>query len=275
MSLAHNIPVLMYHHVTAAGGSLAVGVRQFESQMQGLARHGWKSLGAAEFAAFMAGGPAPKKSVLITFDDGYLDNWVYAYPILQRYGLTALLFTITGLMGPGPIRPHLGQGNTLPSCPDHHQAKELMSGPEPDRVMLRWAEIQTMHKTGTFEIHSHTHTHTRWDKVCDSVAHKTDQLHLDLDKSRQVLTEQFGSASTHLCWPQGYFDDDYLAVAAQLGYTHLYTTDARGQNLPHGNTAYIYRFAVRNRTWPWLAQRLWLATHPTWGPLYNRWKARS
>lgn len=273
MSVAHNIPVLMYHHVTARGGSLAVGADQFESQMQGLRRHGWHALGADDFAAFMSGRPLPRKSVLITFDDGYLDNWVYAHPILQRHGMKAMLFVITGLIGSGPARSVTGNGNTLPNCPDHHVAKKIMFGDEPDQVMLRWDEIHAMHAAGTFEFHSHTHTHNRWDKTCHDAAEKSARLRHDLEQARDALKTQLGKASTHLCWPQGYFDDDYIRIARQLGYTHMYTTDARGQNLPGGNIAHIYRFAVRNRPWAWLAQRLWLATHPRFGPWYNRWKS--
>lgn len=264
----------MYHHVTAKGGSLAVGAQQFESQMRGLLRHGWNTLGADDLAEFMNGKPVPRKSLLITFDDGYLDNWVYAHPVLQRYGLKAMLFTITGLMGSGPVRPNMSHGTDLPECPDHHQTKKLMFGPEPDGVMLRWEEILAMRAAGTFEIHSHTHTHKRWDKICDDPADKIANLEQDLEQARHLLRKHLGNASSHLCWPQGYFDTDYINVATRLGYTHLYTTDARGQNLPNGNTAHIYRFAVRNRTWPWLAQRLWLATHSSIGPLYNRLKSR-
>jgi hypothetical protein len=40
----------------------------------------------------------PRKSIVITFDDGYLDNWVYAHPILQKYGMHAVVFVVTGWM---------------------------------------------------------------------------------------------------------------------------------------------------------------------------------
>lgn len=275
MSNPHNVPVLMYHHVAARGGSLTVGVDQFDSQMHGLAKNGYRSLRAEEFADFMAGRPLPAKSVLITFDDGYLDNWVYAHPVLQKYGLTAVLFTITGLIGDGAARPFYGQGGQVPACPPHDQAKAQMFGNNRDNVMLRWDEIDAMRAAGTFEIHSHTHTHTRWDLECESANQKAERLHQDLEASRQTLQDRLGGVSSHLCWPQGYFDDDYKRVAANLGFEHLYTTDARGQNRPHGDKSHIYRFAVRNRPYSWLGQRLWLAAHPTLGPIYNTWKARS
>lgn len=274
MEHAHNVAVLMYHHVAAQGGSLTVGVDQFDSQIRGLAKTGYHTMSAEEFAAFMAGASAPKKSILITFDDGYLDNWVYAHPVLKEYGMSAVLFTITGLLGDGPVRPHFGQGSEVPACLPHQQAKAQMFGDNPDSVMLRWDEIEAMRQAGTFEVHSHTHTHKRWDLICDTADEKVERLTHDLERSRDTLLQRLGHVSSHLCWPQGYFDDDYQRVAAELGFDYLYTTDARGQNKQHGDAGHIYRFAVRNRPYAWLQQRTWLATHRTLGPLYNAWKAR-
>src|SRR5690625_163441 len=176
-----NVAVLMYHHVAAQGGSLTVGVRQFESQIQGLVRSGYRSLGAAEFAAFLEGGPLPaERCVVLTFDDGYLDNWVYAHPVLQRHGMKGILFVITGLLGNGPLRPVHGQGAPLPDCPPHQQAKSLMFSEQRDQVMLRWSEVQAMQQAGTFEFHSHTHTHRRWDLEAADADHKNQNIREDL-----------------------------------------------------------------------------------------------
>lgn len=263
----------MYHHVTAEGGFLSVSAKRFESQIKGMARSGYRSIRAHEFAAFLDGRPLPRKSILLTFDDGYLDNWVYAHPILKRYGFSAILFAITGLIGNGPVRAHAGQGRPLPPCPHHQQAKAQMFSENPDPVMLRWAEIHEMTRSGTFEIHSHTHSHRRWDLECRSSSEKTERLEEDLSASRAALTRQLGQVSSHLCWPQGYFDPDYKQTAHRLGFSHFYTTDARGQNMKHSDPAHIYRVASKNRPFVQMRQRLWLASHPTLGPAYNRWKA--
>lgn len=274
MGLAQNIPVMMYHHVTTEGGFLAVSSERFESQIKGLAENGYRSLKADEFASFLEGRPLPRKSIPLTFDDGYLDNWVHAHPILERYGMSALLFVITGLIGEGPARPQAGQGQPTPACLPHSATKAQMFSDNPDPVMLRWEEIQTMVSRGTFEIHSHTHTHKRWDLLSTSVNEKIECLQEDLSLSRTVLTKQLGQASSHLCWPQGYFDADYKKTAKDLGFHHLYTTDARGQNTAGHDTGHIYRLASRNRPYIQMRSRLWLATHPTLGPAYNKWKAR-
>ena len=273
MTQAYSVPVLMYHHVSPSPGMITTSPANFESQISGLAKHGYCALSAREFAAFMAGEPVPPKSILITFDDGYLDNWVYAHPVLERYGMKATLFVVTGMIGDGPARPYAGQSASLPETPTHKIAKEYMFSDEPDRVMLRWSEIQAMQDAGTFEFHSHTHTHTRWDLQCATAQQKCERMQEELSLSRAALVKHLGAVSDHFCWPQGYVDADYLRLAHEAGFRHLYTTDAYGQNLPGGQIDHIYRFAVRNRPFPWLAQRTWLAAHPWAGPLYNRWKA--
>src|SRR5699024_11972582 len=96
---SQNIPVLMYPHVGPEGGSLTVAVEHFEQQIRGLAKQGYHSLRADEIEAFFKGEAVPEKSVVLTFDDGYLDNWVYAHPVLKKYGMTGIMFVITSLIG--------------------------------------------------------------------------------------------------------------------------------------------------------------------------------
>ena len=81
------------------------------------------------------------------------------------------------------------------------------------------------------------------------------------------------AASATTCWPQGYFDADYVAAAREAGFRHLYTTDPFGQNTPGADPEHIYRFAVRNRGGSWLNRRIWLSRDPFWGPRYHAWKA--
>ncbi len=273
MKNAPNVPVLMYHHITPAGGMIAATPQVFEAQIAALARAGYQSLSAAQFAAYLAGAQVPEKSVLITFDDGYLNNWVHAHPILRRHGMRAVLFLITGLIGDGPARPCAGQGPPLPADVDHEASKRLIAEGRADEVMLRWSEVQAMVEAGTFEFHSHTHTHTRWDKVCGAdVAAKRRHIAQELADSRASLIERLGGVSDHLCWPQGYFDADYVQAAREAGFRHLYTTDPLGQNRPGSDPAHIYRFAVRNRAGGWLNRRIWQSRDPLVGPLYHAWK---
>lgn len=272
MNSSRTVPVLMYHHVTPEGGMINVSPENFEDQLRWLRDHGYRSLTTDEFAAHVRGQAAPRKSLLITFDDGYLDNWVYAYPLLRQYGFSATIFLVTSWVNHGPVRLHAGQGQ-LPRTPPHAECEARIAEGRSDDVILRWSEIQAARESGVFEFHSHTHTHTRWD-----ITHPTDKnRHMadELAASRDTLQRELGSVSEHFCWPQGYFDADYIALAQQAGFRYLYTTLAFGQNRPGGQPERLYRFAVRNTRGASVGRRIRVAAHPVIGPAFNafkRWK---
>ncbi|QAA93736.1 polysaccharide deacetylase family protein [Pollutimonas thiosulfatoxidans] len=269
MSRNRSVPVLMYHHVSPVDGMITVSPANFEQQLLWLKRRNYRTLTSAEFAQHLDGAPAPARSVLITFDDGYLDNWVYAYPLLKKYGYTAMIFLVTSWIGDGDKRHCLGQGE-LPETPSHRECEARIEQGRADEVMLRWSEIQAMQDSGVVEFHSHTHTHTRWDLLAqqDKNAHMAEEL----SSSRTCLEANLGAASEHFCWPQGYFDADYTRLAQQAGFKYLYTTQAFGQNRPGSDPANIYRFAVRNTSGQSVGRRIQVAGHPVIGPLFNRWK---
>ena len=255
---APNVPVLMYHHVTPAGGMIATP-DVFEDQIARLARAGYQSLSADQFAACLAGAPVPERSVLITFDDGYLNNWVHAHPVLARHGMRAVLFIITGWIGDGPVRPHAGQGGPLPATPDHDACKQLVAAGRADEVMLRWSEIEAMRAAGTFEFHSHTHTHTRWDgmrrrRPGQARPHRRRAAAVARGAGRPP-----GQRQRPPVLAAGLFRRRLRGGGAEAGFRHLYTTDPFGQNTPGADPEHIYRFAVRNRGGSWLNRRIWLS----------------
>lgn len=266
---ARALPVLMYHHVTPNHGLVTVSPATFRRQMAWLASHGYRGIGCPDLEAFLAGAPLPDKSVLITFDDGYLDNYVYAHPVLQEFGLHGVIFLITGRIGAkSQPRRHAGTGNDLPACPNHRDAKALVDAGRADEVMLRWSEVEAMQAAGTFEFHSHTHSHTRWDQTVADPAGRRAALAADLAVSRAALAAH-GGASPHLCWPQGYYDDDYKEVAKDAGFRYLYTV-RKGINTPATPADEIGRVVIKDRADGWFGSRMFLYRRPLLGGLYLR-----
>lgn len=106
---AAKVPVLSYHHIVSREdlseshyikgklNPMVVLKEDFEKQMAYLKEKGYTSLTLSELYDFLARKKdVPAKSVVITFDDGYKDNYVEAYPILKKYNFTAVSFIITG-----------------------------------------------------------------------------------------------------------------------------------------------------------------------------------
>lgn len=100
------LPTLMYHHVqdmdVARGKNqqnLTVATATFREQMQYLKSKGYQTVSLNDLISFFDQGVSiPQKTILLTFDDGYEDNFLYAFPILKEIGFKATIFTTTGLV---------------------------------------------------------------------------------------------------------------------------------------------------------------------------------
>lgn len=264
-----SVPILMYHHVRPGAGMIACTPENFENQLQWLQKNGYRSLSLDEFAQHLAGQDVGK-AVLITFDDGYLNNWVYAFPLLQKYGFKATVFLVTSWVGQGLVRPNTLSPTELPPCPDHHECERLIALGRSDEVIVRWSEVRAMQDSQLIEFHSHTHTHTRWDLQLNQ--NKNEQMQWELEQSKQTLERELGGCSTHLCWPQGYFDSEYIQLAQSAGFKYLYTTRAFARNTSDTAPEHIHRFAVRNRPGHTLGKRIRASHHPLIAPFFNTYK---
>jgi peptidoglycan/xylan/chitin deacetylase (PgdA/CDA1 family) len=95
--------VLMYHRIApadVAGGGVAVAAHRFEEHLLAL-RSSFRLLPLSALVRSRADGAIPRRSVAITFDDGYLDNLTEAKPLLERYDAPATVFVVSGYVGSG------------------------------------------------------------------------------------------------------------------------------------------------------------------------------
>ncbi len=274
MKAAKAVPVLMYHHVSPNPGLVTVTPQTFDYQMAQLAAQGYTALSADRFLDFLKGAAeVPEKSVLITFDDGYLDNYVHAYPVLQRHGLHAVIFAVSGWIGEGACRAHADEAGEVPVCPNHKYCVQAIRDGRADEVMLRWAEIGRMEADGVMEIHSHTHSHLHWEQLYPDQRERLAQVAEDLRRSRETLQQRLGKNDRHVCWPWGYAEPEYLDAATQAGFAAQYSV-ARGINRRGGDPRQIYRIVAKDRCGNWLASRLWLYRQPLLGALYLKLRGK-
>lgn len=266
MAVAAALPILMYHHVSPNPGLVTVSPAIFRAHMQALAKAGWQTVGLDAVERFYLGEELPAKTCVVTFDDGYLDNQIHAAPVLEALGMKAVIFTVTGWMGDGPVR-----GGTQ-ETPEHHECKRRIAAGDADSVILRWSEAEELQARGVFDFHSHTHTHQRWDKHIVDLAERNVALSEDLLSSKKSLEQRLGVVSRHLCWPQGYYDEQYLLTAKALGFEFFYTTEVR-MNRPFSAVDRIGRFVTKEKSGGWLLRRAQLYANPWLGSLYCNFKS--
>jgi len=252
----YSVPVLMYHHVLPEAGFIASSVEQFEAQMRFLAENGWHTLTSEEFAAFKHREfVPPKKSVLITFDDGWRDNAVYAYPILKKYHLKATIFLVTEWI------EQASSSRRSDYAPLQHKACKQTAPLDPSKVILSWDEIEKI--ADVFDFHSHTHTHR--DAYFSSCTWEE-----EFARSKEILKTRLGIESRQLCWPRGRYDSNLVTLAKKAGYDILYTIE-RGGNLSDGKTEEIHRLAIKKDA-RWLQKNLWIFGNSLLGKLYAKIK---
>lgn len=257
-----SIPVLMYHHVLPKPGPVAIQVGQFEAHLRYLNEYGWHTLSAEAFRRFKTGeAKVPRKSVLLTFDDGWLDNYLYALPLLQKYQCKAVMFIVSDWVArasqSAPVQ-------TL-DWENHAQAKALTAN-DPARAVMHWEQLGEVLDSGLVDLACHTHTHP--DRAQQNV-----DLRAELEQSQAFFQTQLGARSRHLCYPYGQHWPGDEQIAAQCGFDVCYTVD-NGANTADGRLTEIQRFSVKDRPADWLGWKLWLFANAPLAAGYGRWKSR-
>jgi peptidoglycan/xylan/chitin deacetylase (PgdA/CDA1 family) len=259
----------MYHHVNPQGDFINVKPETFELHMRYLKKNGFTAVHAGEFSDILTGkAAAPRRPVMITFDDGWLNNWVFAFPVLRRYGMKAVIFLITSQVAAQGRRQRSDEGS-VSALPSHRESKALVEQGRADEVMLSWDEVTEMQGSGLVEFHSHTHTHRRWDKLLADRDARNEALRGDLRAAKELL-EKKGLEGSALCWPQGFYDDEYLAVAGSLGYRMMFTTEP-GTNGPVTELKRIKRIVVGDISTLSLAKKLFIYSRPWLSRVYLRY----
>lgn len=135
-----------------AWSHISESLESFEAKIALLKSRGFTGVHWHELYDYMAGRKdLPGDSILLTFDDGYLDNWTYVYPILRKYAFKGTIFVNPDFVDPGTdLRPNLDDANAG-RC-SHDQL--------PVAGFLNWAEMREMEISGLIDIQSHAMTHT-------------------------------------------------------------------------------------------------------------------
>lgn len=188
------VPVLMYHYVDEepppAGpyaDSLTVRTPDFIEQLQYLSAHGYHTVTLAEVYVAMAGlRELPEKPVVLTFDDGGLDNYTVAFPLLREYGFVAVFFVISKRVG----------------------AEGQMS----------WDQLREMAGSG-MHIQSHTVSHPDLRDVSDV------RLRSEVEDSRRAISEGVGQPGCVLAYPAGSYNARVIEATRAAGYVMAVTTD--------------------------------------------------
>jgi len=156
MTRTAQVPVIMYHSVGLESldwvwNRISMPVRLLRRQLEAIARCGYRTIHLDEYADLARSCARPHRAAALTFDDGFLDNWVYVFPLLTRMQMKATIFVNPEFVDPtGAVRP------TLEDCWSGRTTEGRLSA----AGYLSWAELDLMQQSGLVDIQSHTMSHT-------------------------------------------------------------------------------------------------------------------
>lgn len=187
--IGRQVPVLMYHAVgDDCWGEEHLFVRpaKLEQQLQYLSENGYETIFFEDFAHL----ERYEKPVILTFDDGYDDNYTVLYPLLEKYQTKATIFVI---------------GNAMGST--HKMTQE---------------QVYEMAASGLVSIQSHTYTHGNLSAMDEAA------LRQEMERSNAALAAATGQIPYVLCYPEGKYSyltmdvaKDYYTFALRMdGWTY-------------------------------------------------------
>ncbi len=189
-----DIPVLMYHHVGEPPSdaddlrcALTVSGSNFKAQMDYLKSSGYNPITQAQlFNALYNGGQLPAKPVMLTFDDGYEDNYYDAAPILIEHGFPATFYILT--------------------------SKVDILG------YMTWQQLIELDSKG-MDIGSHAVTHR------DLTAMPADEARVEISQSAADISSKLGHQPYWFCYPSGKFNPETIKLVFQSGYLLAASTE--------------------------------------------------
>lgn len=188
-----SVPILMYHRVDQIKNDRnTVLPEMFSQHLHFLKKHGYNTITLAQLYDYHTQKiPLPAKPLVLTFDDGYENNFIYALPLLLEHKMQATVFVITGWVG-------------------KMNEWENYSG-KPSCKMMNWEQLKKWQQAG-MEIGAHTVTHPSLSRL------KEKEIEWELETSKKQLEENLKIKVKFLCYPYGDFDWRVKKIAQKVGY---------------------------------------------------------
>jgi peptidoglycan/xylan/chitin deacetylase (PgdA/CDA1 family) len=185
----YTVPILMYHYINDEEphkSKLGVSPEAFERQMRFLSEHKYNVLPLEELVNIIKEKKKfLPKTVAITFDDGYLDNYTNAYPVLKKYMIPATIFVVINRIG-----KRLGSDD-----------------------YMSWQQIKELSDSGLVTIGSHSMNHPNLTEV-----DADDKLKYEILESKRILEETLHKKVDFFSYPFGGVNEKVRAMAIGAGY---------------------------------------------------------
>lgn len=195
----YSLPVLLYHRIVNKNSVIGkhkiyVWEKDFEKQMKYLKDNGYEAITFYDLESNP--GMELNKKIIITFDDGYTDNYELAFPILKKYGFKAVIYLVTRI---------------------DHNAWGVREG-EPKLMMMSADQIKEMSDYGV-EMGGHTQHHV------DLLKHSPAEQYSEIKGSKDDTERLTGKPAISFAYPFGGINEQIKKVTASTGFIYAVSTN--------------------------------------------------
>lgn len=188
LSRFYVVPIMVYHKIEEPATLDAVTPKSFERQMNFIKKNNYNVISFDEYVeGTTQGRKFPKNSIVIHFDDGFLNNYTVAFPVLKKYNFPAMCFIISDFIGNNP-------------------------------VLMNWDQVREMDANG-FHIGAHTRRHAYLPSLTK------EQAIDEIVGSKQMIEAKLGKPVDYFVYPVGGFNDDIKKIVINAGYKAAGTTN--------------------------------------------------
>ncbi|MET0026279.1 MAG: polysaccharide deacetylase family protein [Candidatus Thiodiazotropha sp.] len=202
------VPILCYHRFGERGGKLEVSAHQFREQMQYLKSNGYRVIPLLDLLGFLEGkNPIPKRSVVLTIDDGHRSIYSVAFPILQEFDFPATIFLYTDYM---------------------------------DKGGLTTKELRAMNRSGLISIQPHSKTHTNLTRRDSGESKQRYLRRVDHEVEAPIvaISQKLGSTPRFYAYPFGATNEQVIDVLRERGVQMGLTVESEP------NAAFTYPYTL-------------------------------
>ena len=209
LSPRYTVPILTYHDF-GYGTGIQISPENFEWQMHYLKEKHYNVISLDELVeGIKKGKKFPRNTVVITMDDGYKDNFTYAYPVLKKYGFPATIFLIANNIGT-------------------------------NANFLDWDQIRDMARNN-ISFGGHTKSHVYLPEIKDK-----DVLWDEIYGCKKIIEEHIEPVY-YISYPKGGFTEEIKTLVKKAGYKAACATNRGFDILDRADVYELNRISVRNR----------------------------
>lgn len=225
------LPVIMYHAFlkdTEAHGEFVISPEQFENDIKYILEKGYTPISLKDLSQYLEGkGNLPEKPIMITIDDGYYNNYLYAFPVAKQYGVKMI---IAPIMKFSELYSQHEENNAYYSHITWEQGKEM--------VESGLVEFQNH----TYDLHYNNNTRKGIRKNNNETNEQYEKmLYTDLYQAHHLITEKFGFTPISIAYPFGYYSKDADNVIKQFGYKISFSSESGINNISPSQSAQMLK----------------------------------